>query len=73
MNCLKEEKEDVNYVWKFYENRKKIILLKDIYFRNKDNLNLVKLLFDFEEYNLENMKYFVSISVVCVNMYEIRI
>lgn len=73
MNCLREEKEDVNYVWKFYENRKKIILLKDIYFRNKDNLNLVKLLFDFEEYNLENMKYFVSISVVCVNMYEIRI
>lgn len=57
----------------FMKIEKKIILLKDIYFRNKDNLNLVKLLFDFEEYNLENMKYFVSISVVCVNMYEIRI
>lgn len=52
---------------------KKIILLKDIYFRNKDNLNSVKLLPDLEEYNPENMKYFVSTSVACVNMHEIRI
>lgn len=73
LNRLKEEKEDANYVRKFHENRKKIILLKDIYFRNKDNLNSVKLLPDLEEYNPENMKYFVITSVACVNMHEIRI
>lgn len=57
----------------FTKIEKKIILLKDIYFRNKDNLNSVKLLPDLEEYNPENMKYFVSTSVACVNMHEIRI
>lgn len=78
MNCFKEEKEDVYYVWKIYEIRKKIIMLKDVYVRNKDILNLVKLMFDFEEYNLENMKCFVSVGfrdeynmliLICVDRY----
>lgn len=81
MNCFKEEKEDVYYVWKIYEIRKKIIMLKDVYVRNKDILNLVKLMFDFEEYNLENMKCFVSVGfrdeynmliLICVDRYEMK-
>lgn len=63
LNRLKEEVEDARYVQKFHENRKKIIMLRDIYFGKKDNLNTVKLIPDLEEYNPENMKCFVSVGV----------
>lgn len=61
LNRLKEEKEDVHYVRKIHETRKKITMLKDVYVRNKDTLNSVKLMPDLEEYNPENMKCFVSV------------
>lgn len=63
LNRLKEEEEDARYVQNFHENRKKIIMLRDIYFGKKDNLNTVKLIPDLEEYNPENMKCFVSVGV----------